>query len=130
MPIRITLLLLSLLHIAPALGLELQASSETSTDGTFNLSWQGQAGEQFRLLELADEDTIRLVYEGRDTARVMTGLPDGSYRYQVEGESGLSLPVSITVSHHSLNRAFGFFFVGLIVFITTLWLVVRGERGQ
>lgn len=130
MIIRITLLLLSLFSLSPVLALELQTSTDFSTSGTFDLSWQGVEGETFRLLELTEEQSPRLIYQGRDTARVMTGLPNGSYRYRVEGESGISQPVQVTVAHHSLTRAFSFFGVGLIVFLATLWLVARGERGQ
>jgi hypothetical protein len=130
MQIRIPILLLLILSVSPTLALELQTSTELSTSGTFDLRWTGAQGERFRLLELNDDVSPRLVYQGRDTARVMTGLPDGSYRYQVKGESSTSQPVNVTVTHHSLNRAFGFFGVGLIVFVATLWLVVRGERGQ
>lgn len=130
MQIRIPLLLLLMLCVSPTVALELQTSTELSTSGTFDLSWTGSDGENFRLLQLNDDDSSRLIYQGRDTARVMTGLSNGSYRYQVAGESAVSQPVSVSVSHHSLSRAFGFFGVGLIVFIATLWLVVRGERGQ
>jgi hypothetical protein len=130
MLIRITFLLLFLLSVVPVQALELQSSTDLATAGSFDLSWQGAEGERFRLHELGEEGSPRLIYQGRDTARVMTGLPDGDYRYRVEGDSGVSSPVSVTVAHHSLNRAFGFFAVGLLVFVATLWLVVRGERRQ
>ena len=129
MPTRTLLLLFSCLFATPAVCVELQSSVETSASGTFDLSWQGDEGERFRLLQLSD-DGHRLIYQGPDTARVMTGLPDGRYRFQVEAASGVSQPVSVTVAHHSLGRAFGFFGIGLAVFLATLWLVVRGERGQ
>jgi hypothetical protein len=136
MKIRITPLLLLLLIAlqaaaieAPAAAIELEASPELTTSGTFNLSWQGREGETYRLLQLTG-DKSRLIYEGMDTARVMTGLPSGDYTYQVEAESGRSEPRSVTVAHHSLTRAFSFFGVGLLVFVATVILVVRGERGR
>ena len=120
------LFLLSTASQAPAL--ELQASPTHSTSGTFNLSWQGREGEAYRLLQLADGRESRLIYQGTDTARVMTGMSNGDYTYRVEGESGRSEPRSVTVDHHSLPRAFGFFGVGLLVFVATVALVVRGEE--
>ncbi len=130
MRIGISLLLSLLASAVPAAALELEVSPEHSTSGTFNLSWQGAQGERYRLLQLDSEAPPRLIYQGTDTARVMTGLPSGDYSYRVEGESGNSEPRSVTVAHHSLTRAFGFFAVGLLVFVATAILVVRGERGQ
>jgi hypothetical protein len=130
MPIRITLLLILLLSAAQTTAVELEVSPELSTSGTFNLSWEGTEGERYRLLQLNGEAPPRLIYEGTDTARVMTGLPSGDYTYRVDGESGHSEPRSVTVAHHSLTRAFSFFGVGLLVFIATIFLVVRGERER
>jgi hypothetical protein len=130
MTIRITILLLLSLFVVRAVAVDLQVSPDLSTTGTFDLSWQGKEGERFRLLQLTPGKTPRLIYQGTDTARVMTGLANGHYRYQVEGETGRSEPQTVTVTHHSLPRAFGFFGVGLLVFVATLWLVVRGEKGQ
>jgi hypothetical protein len=129
MTIRIAILLFLSLTVARAVAVELNVSPDHSTTGSFNLSWQGEQGERFRLFDLTDDKGPRLIYQGRDTARVMTGLPDGYYRYRVEGESSRSELKSVTVAHHSLARAFAFFGVGLLVFVATLWLVVRGERG-
>ena len=120
------LLLLSLAFPIPAL--ELQASPDHSTSGTFNLSWQGQEGESYRLFQQNHGGASRLIYQGTDTARVMTGLPNGSYNYRVEGESGSSQPRSVNVDQHSLLRAFSFFGVGLLVFVATVLLVVRGAK--
>jgi hypothetical protein len=110
--------------------MELEVSPQLSTSGTFDLSWQGTPGETFRLLQLNENKTPRVIYEGTDTARVMTGLPNGEYTYQVEGKSGSSEARRVTVAHHSLSRAFSFFAIGLVVFIATVILVVRGESGE
>jgi hypothetical protein len=126
-----TAILLSLLSTAfQAAAVELEVSPQLSTSGTFDLSWQGTPGETFRLLQLNENKTPKLIYEGTDTARVMTGLPNGDYTYQVEGSSGSSEAQRVTVAHHSLSRAFSFFAIGLVVFIATVILVVRGESGK
>ncbi len=110
-----------------AAALELRASPERSTTGAFTLRWEGPEGADYRLIQLNDGGDRRLVYQGRDTARVMTGLGDGDYRYQVETANDWSEPVRVSVAHHSLIRAFSFFGVGLVVFLATVALVVRGE---
>ncbi|MEJ2456201.1 MAG: fibronectin type III domain-containing protein [Candidatus Thiodiazotropha sp.] len=130
MPIRITLLLILLATAVQTGAVELEISPQLSTSGTFNLSWQGAEGERYRLFQLDADASPRLIYQGTDTARVMTGLPSGDYTYRIEGESGRSEPRNVTVAHHSLTRAFSFFGVGLLVFVATVILVVRGERGQ
>lgn len=130
MTIRTAILLSLLLTAFQAAALELEVSPRLSTSGTFDLSWQGTPGETFRLLQLNENKTPRLIYEGTDTARVMTGLPNGDYTYRVEGKSGSSELRRVTVAHHSLPRAFSFFAIGLVVFIATVILVVRGESGD
>lgn len=124
-----TLLILALSGL-PAAAVELRVSPELSTSGTFNLSWEGKTGETFRLLQLSDGAQPRLIYRGTDTARIMTGVPDGEYIYRIEGETGRSEPLTVTVAHHSLTRALGFFGVGLLVFLATLFLVLRGDRSE
>jgi hypothetical protein len=126
---RIAIFLILALTVIDIAAIELQISPALSTSGTFNLSWQGEEGQTYRLVELTGDQEPRLIYKGKDTARVMTGLPDGNYTYRVEGESSISAAKSVSVAHHSLTRAFSFFSVGLLVFVATLFLVVRGERG-
>lgn len=128
MTIRTAIILILSLLALPCAALELTVSPEHSTSGTFNLSWQGPEGETYRLLQLTDDNENRLIYQGTDTARVMTGLPSGDYTYRVETVDGASEPRSVTVAHHSLTRAFSFFGVGLLVFVASVLLVVRGAR--
>ena len=126
------LILLLFCQTLPAL--ELSASPERSTTGTFSLSWGGAEGARYELTEEREEGGSRTVYLGTDTATVMTGKPNGSYRYRVRAHlagapSPWSQPVGVTVIHHSLARALGFFAVGLAVFLATLTLILRGERN-
>ncbi len=128
--IRITILLILLLNAVNSFAVELEVSPERSTSGTFNLSWKGEVGESYRLFQVDRGDQSDLIYQGVDTARVMTGLPDGDYTYRVEAASGSSEPRKVTVAHHSLVRAFSFFGVGLVVFIATVIMIVRGSKGH
>lgn len=126
------LILLLFCQTLPAL--ELSASPGRSTTGTFSLSWEGAEGALYELIEASGEGDSQIVYQGTDTASVMTGKPNGSYSYRVRAQhtgspSAWSQPVGVTVAHHSLTRALGFFTVGLLVFLATLTLILRGERN-
>ncbi|MES9832973.1 MAG: hypothetical protein ABW139_12105 [Candidatus Thiodiazotropha sp. DIVDIV] len=128
--IRILIVLTLMLNAVHSSAVELEISPEFSTSGTFNLSWQGGENETYRLLQIDNNDQRQVIYQGADTARVMTGLPNGDYIYQVEGMSGSSEPRKVTVAHHSLVRAFSFFGIGLAVFLATVIVVVQGNKGR
>jgi hypothetical protein len=134
MTARIPILLICLFFCQISSAVELEISPETSNTGTFTLHWQGDEGQSFELMELSADGDTRLVYHGNDTARVMTGLPNGLYTYRVRVDDNSSLgpwsaPSSVTVAHHSLIRAFSFFGIGLLVFLATVTIILRGERN-
>jgi len=129
-----SLLLLCLIGIAPVSAITLTTSSETATAGYFQLSWQGeQTGDQFVLEEStsADFSTAKILYRGADLATVISGKADNVYYYQVRSQANpanTSNTVKVTVAHHPLRNAFGFFSLGAIVFIATLLLIFFGNR--
>jgi hypothetical protein len=99
--------------------------------GYFRLSWTAE--QPVRLVESrsASFDTSRTVYAGADTARVMSGKPDGDWFYRLEAISSGAVvagPTAVTVRHHSLRRAFAFFSLGAAVFGATLGLIFFGGR--
>jgi hypothetical protein len=61
-------------------------------------------------------------------------MVDGDYYYRgrLEGLDGTpsqwSPVVGVTVEHHSLIKALGFFLVGLVVFLATLFLIAIGAK--
>lgn len=72
-------------------------------------------------------------YEGPDRARVLSGQPDGISHFRLAAlEDGRpvawSEAVVVTVEHHPLSRAFLFFGIGGVVFLSTLGLIVHGAR--
>ena len=73
-----------------------------------------------------------IIYEGVDTATVISGKPDGVYHYSLRTTDGreIAKPVTVTVKHHSLATAFNFFLVGAIVFIFILIAIIRGNSTQ
>ena len=129
-----TLLMLCLTGIAPSSAITLTSSSETATAGYFQLSWQAeQATDEFVLQEAtrADFTTAKILYRGADRATVISGKPDNVYYYQVRSQANpanISNTVKVTVAHHPLRNAFGFFSVGAFVFIATLLLIFLGNR--
>lgn len=121
---------------APAPALESDVAAATA--GFYRLVWSdaGAGVPTYELQESADDSFAapRTVYEGADQATVLSGKPDGEYRYRVRARLGdgsvtaWSEPVTVTVAHHPLSRAFGFFAAGAIVFLATLVLIVGGNR--
>jgi hypothetical protein len=114
-------------------GLVLESNTEVATAGFFQLRWDAGPGD-LRLVEAGDAgfQAPRVVYEGADTARLVSGKPDGDYFYRLEATDGpavLSNAVEVSVRHHSLGRAAAFFAVGAVVFAATLGLIVYGSRS-
>jgi hypothetical protein len=121
----------------PAIPLE--ADTRVATAGFYQLRW-GAGEVASRLVEATDPEfaDARVIYAGPDTARLMSGKPDGDYYYRLEAagatEAGrrvvLSNVLEVTVEHHPLERALAFFAVGATVFAATLGLILFGGRDE
>ncbi len=117
--------------------LVLETDTPVATAGYFQLRWQGGEVDS-RLVESTDPDfgDARVIYTGPDTARLMSGKPDGEYFYRLEAAGDavpgtvLSETLKVSVEHHPLPRAFGFFAVGAAVFAATLGLILFGGRNE
>ena len=113
--------------------LQLSSDSQVVTAGYYQLSWSGEA-RVFQLQEstVSDFKSFKIIYEGKDLARVISGKPDGDYFYRLvntdENNSQVSNTVKVTVSHHPLKNALLFFIAGAIVFIAILFLILKGNR--
>ena len=120
----------------------LSSDQSIATAGYYQLSWRAPVTDQIRdksagyILQESDSpgfaaaDTI---YKGMDTARVISGKPDGNYFYRIRlDHSGAnwSAPIQVTVSHHPLSRAFLFFFIGALVFILIIVAIWRGTASS
>jgi hypothetical protein len=133
MSIRIAIFIWATLFFPPLSAIELSVSPDTSTTGTFDLHWQGEANARYEVEEIRPGQPARILYRGPDTARVMTGQPNGQYAYRVRdiqpaNTGGWSETQSVLVQHHPLSRALAFFGMGLLVFLATLAVILRGER--
>lgn len=113
--------------------LQLSSDSRVATAGYYQLFWSGKA-KVFQLQESTTSDfkSFKVIYEGKDLARVISGKSDGDYFYRLTRLDGNSPQVSdivkVTVSHHPLENAFLFFIAGAIVFIAILFLIFKGKR--
>lgn len=126
---RYLLLLLCLLPMVAGSAPAFDAPPERSTDGGFTLAWEADAAVQLEQASVADEADARILYQGHDTSTVVSGLPDGEYRFRLRavGADQWSDVATVTVEHHCLARAFGFFAVGAVVFLVLIATIVRGS---
>lgn len=130
----------------PATAAELSISSSTSiaTAGYYQLSWSSDPASEtgFLLQESHQQDfaSTNTLYQGTDTSSLISGKANGTYYYRVallddavaalttKTEVPWSKPVAVNVAHHSLEKAFGFFIAGLIVFLASLLTIFIGNR--
>ena len=125
--------LLFISAIQYSFALQLSSDSQVATAGYYQLTWSGEANV-FQLQESTTSDfkLFKVIYEGKDLARVISGKPDGDYFYRLvntdENNSQVSNTVKVTVSHHPLKNALLFFVAGAIVFIAILFLILKGKR--
>jgi hypothetical protein len=117
--------------------ISLESDTPVATAGYYQLRWE--SGEvATRLVEANDPEfaDARVIYAGPDTARLMSGKPDGDYYYRLEAAGDvtpapvLSETLKVTVEHHPLPRALTFFAIGAAVFAATLGLILVGGRNE
>jgi uncharacterized protein (DUF2141 family) len=130
----------SLLAIqAPALAttpFSLTVSPQESNDGVARLTWEVSGNQSVHIQQSRTENFREpvMLYQGNDTGTTITGLKDGSYFFRIgtdnNGDIDWGEPKQLQVAHHSLTRAFGFFAIGVVVFLATLALIVTGSRRQ
>lgn len=112
---------------------QLYSDTEVAKAGYFQLRWAAESPIQLQESRSADFREARTLYSGSDNARILSGKPNGHWYYRARPETSpasWSNTVEVTVRHHSLQRALGFFTVGAIVFLATLLLIATGARRQ
>lgn len=116
--------------------LSLESDTSVASAGYYQLQWETGA-KKTRLVESTNPDfsDSRIIYAGPDTARIMSGKPDGDYYYRLETDAAgtpaiVSDTLKVKVEHHSLGRAFAFFAIGAAVFAATLGLILIGGRNE
>lgn len=112
----------------------LNTDTTLSTEGYFVLNWSSDLPDSFPLvLEQARSVTFpgsRTINVPANGAITITGLADGEYYYRLGTDGEYSNVVAVTVAHHSLGRALGFFLTGLSLFLVLLFTIVHGSRRR
>ena len=116
--------------LAPAI--ECPASSDT---GAYRLTWRGGEGLEFKIVETDAAGTLRVVYQGGDTATTISGRLEGPHAYQAfvveDGRDGAgSAPCVVEVQPPSMTLALALFSVGLLVCVATTLVIVVGHRAH
>jgi hypothetical protein len=132
-----TISLLNPVHASIQEPVELATDSETATAGFFHLRWHAEnytGNWQLQEAKDADLQPFEVLYSGPDTARVISGKPDGIYYYRVVTEATtaprISNTIKVIVAHHPLSNAFIFFGVGALIFLAILISIFRGNRNN
>lgn len=112
----------------------LQSSETVSTTGTFRLSWESDGpwlvrGNKTYVLEECSTSGCHAVYKGHDRSTVMSGRPDGTYRFRLSeaGVSNASSETTVEVRHHPLGRSLAVLTVGFALFLLCAAALVGGE---
>lgn len=115
---------------------ELSVNNSVATAGFYRLSWKTDVHQVELQADTSEQFTHpSTIYTGSDTASVISGKPNGTWFYRVrnlgnQGPGPWSKPVQVTVAHHSLVRAFSFLGVGILVFLATVIMILRGPRDS
>ena len=122
---------------------QLETDSALSTAGYYQLNWKTDVNRKevsgdFILQEANGPEFAqpKTLYRGPDTATLISGRPDGIYYYRIRDSldtddlNAWSNVTKVEVAHHSLSRAFMFFALGAIVFISTLVVVILGNKAS
>lgn len=117
-------------------GIKLETDQTVATAGYYQLHWRLKNATPdtiYIVTETASVDSgQKTIYQGADTATVLSGKPDGTYSYVVSTEDGAetSNKITVNVAHHSLTVAFIFFFLGAFVFVLILIAIYLGNKDQ
>jgi len=122
----------------------LTSDTQLASAGYYQLSWQpGTVGasnknSSYELQQSVDKSfkIIKSLYIGPDHASVISGMSNGQYFYRVRkvyvdrSSSAWSNAVMVSVQHHSLYKAWAFFFAGAVVFLFTLFFIVFASKRE
>ena len=100
-----------------------------SNSGHIKLEWDSEGPSDFVLQQDITNDFTnpKTIYQGPDRASFVSGLPNGNYYYRVRSDSGKwSETLLVTVQHQSLRLAFMLAGLGAIVFMMTVFVVIKG----
>lgn len=103
-----------------------------SSEGVVALAWKAdldEVGQSFEVeQEFSGERTIR--YSGEDLGTVLTGLPEGDFRFRVRGLEPVgdwSEPVMVKVKFMERGKVFLLMGLGFVVFFATIGTLLAGH---
>ena len=102
-----------------------------SPEGHIRLEWAADQESTFELQRslTSDFNSPTVLYRGPDRASFISGLENGTYYFRIREQNGVwSETLTVIVKHQSLLLAFMLFTIGAIVFLLTVWVVVRGAH--
>jgi len=107
-----------------------------ATAGFFRLHWETQAKHvELQVATSPQFEAPTTAYIGPDRATVISGKPNGTLYYRVRAldsqhPNPWSESVIVEVRHHSLPRALMFLSLGVLVFLITVTMIIRGTRKE
>ncbi len=111
---------------------ELRVTNNGSTAGYLTLDWSVSAAKTPYTVQMNKGQGWQTIYHGKDTATTLTGLKNGDYQFRLNSadpatidDDHWSAPLEVTIQHHSLTKAVGFFVSGFVIFIILLGLLFR-----
>lgn len=108
---------------------ELNPISDT---GYYTLNWEPIS--QANLIELQQSRTpdfkeSEMIYHGHNDSFFLSGLQNGAYYYRMKVDNNAwSDTLTLTVKHHSFQKAWLLFILGAVVFSSIVWVIIRGEQ--
>ncbi|TVZ40436.1 hypothetical protein P886_4867 [Alteromonadaceae bacterium 2753L.S.0a.02] len=121
--------------------ISLSANTTLSSEGYFVLSWDvpdlpSQALEALQLRQSSDAAMrdSQVIPIASQSSLTLSGYSDGIYYFQLASQpEGLppaaSNIIQVAVTHHSLTKAFGFFSMGLVLFLILCLTIFLGNRS-
>ncbi len=114
---------------------------ESNNDsGYFSIIWHDDGSNPNAIFELQqaknkDFQDASVIYKGLDRASFISGLPNGTYYYRIrktidEEKSPWSETIVVHIEHHSLYLAFSLASVGLLVFVLTAGIIIKGVKKE
>ncbi|MBW7857846.1 MAG: hypothetical protein H3C43_06075, partial [Leptonema sp. (in: Bacteria)] len=115
----------------------IQSSEPISSTGNFQLSWGLEQTKSYTndlpiyLLEECN-NTCKLLYQGHDTASVISGRPNGNYHFKISEQSQPNQFSEITVQviHYDLQSGLWVLLVGFLLFVICILIIVFGEANH
>ncbi len=102
-----------------------------SNTGHILLDWEAQEPVTLSIAATSDLSQAEPLYSGTGNSYFLSGLSNGDYFLQLEGESGaISAPVQLSVAHQSLEQALWLTLIGLIITIAIIATILKGARDD